>query len=170
MGFTYIIYIHKYDTRMYAGDKIESNQHMFQEIIKLNGSIYEEYTDDDDLTKVIIKKNEYSNVIRYLVLPFHRFSKSYFTIILSNEEITMKELTDLIYNFYNKKELTLLDLKNLDEDDVYDYISEITSDKKENPQLVVNPINIMGDKTFLEYISVYNDNADDIQYMLHLGS
>ena len=54
-----------------------------QEIIKLNGSIYEEYTDDDDLTKVIIKKNEYSNVIRYLVLPFHRFSKSYFTIILS---------------------------------------------------------------------------------------
>ena len=139
------------------------------EIIKLNGSIDEEYT-DDDLTKVIIKKNEYSNVIRYLVLPFHRFSKSYFTIILSNEEITMKELTDVIYDFYNKKELTLLELKNLDEDDVYDYISEITSDKKENPQLVVNPINIMGDKTFLEYISVYNDNADDVQYMLHLGS
>ena len=61
-------------------------------------------------------------------------------------------------------------MKNLDEDDVYDYISEITSDKKENPQLVVNPINIMGDKTFLEYISVYNDNADDVQYMLRLGS
>ena len=140
-----------------------------KENIILNGMINEEYT-DGDLTKVIIKKNEYCNVIRYLVLPIHRFSKSYFTIILSNEEITMKELTDLIYDFYNKKELTLLELKNLDEDDVYDYISDITSDKKENPQLVINPKDIMGDKKFLEYISVYNDNSDDIQYMLHLGS
>jgi hypothetical protein len=139
------------------------------EKIKLNGTIEEEYK-DDDLTKVIIEKNIYSNVIRYLILPFHRFNKNYHTIILQNETITIKELTDIIYDFYNKKELTLFDLKNLDEDDVYDYITEITISKKENPKLVVNPIDIMGDKTFLEYISIYEDQSGDIQYMLHLGS
>jgi hypothetical protein len=50
-------------------------------------------------------------------------------------------------NFYNKKELTLLDLKNLDEDDVYDYISEITSDKKENPQFYLT-FSIEGDSNY----------------------
>ena len=139
------------------------------EKIRLNGSIEEEYK-DDDLTKVIIEKNIYSNVVRYLILPFHRFSKNYHTIILQNETITIKELTDIIYDFYNKKELTLFDLKNLDDDDVYDYITEITISKKENPKLVVNPIDIMGDKTFLEYITIYEDQSGDIQYMLHLGS
>ena len=125
--------------------------------IRFNGTIDEEYK-DDDLTKVIIEKNIYSNVVRYLILPFHRFSKNYYTIILSNETITIKELTDIIYDFYNKKELTLFDLKNLNDDDVYDYITEITISKKENPKLVVNPIDIMGDQ------------SGDIQYMLHLGS
>lgn len=139
------------------------------EKIRLNGTIEEEYK-DDDLTKVIIEKNIYSNVVRYLILPFHRFSKNYHTIILQNEIITIKEITDIIYDFYNKKELTLFDLKNLDDDDVYDYITEITISKKENPKLVVNPIDIMGDKTFLEYITIYEDQSGDIQYMLHLGS
>jgi hypothetical protein len=37
-----VTYIHTYDTRMYAGDKIESNQHMFQEIIKLKNMYMEE--------------------------------------------------------------------------------------------------------------------------------
>jgi len=128
--------------------------------IRFNGTI------DDDLTKVIIEKNIYSNVVRYLILPFHRFSKNYYTIILSNETITIKELTDIIYDFYNKKELTLFDLKNLNDD----YITEITISKKENPKLVVNPIDIMGEKTFLEYITIYEDQSGDIQYMLHLGS
>ena len=137
--------------------------------IRLNGTIDEKYK-DDDLEKIIIEKNIYSNVIRYLILPFHRFSKNYYTIILSNEIITLKELTDIIYDFYNKKELTLFELKNLNEDDVYDYITEITISKKENPELVVNPIDIMGDKTFLEYITIYEDQSGDIQYMLHLGS
>jgi hypothetical protein len=139
------------------------------EKIRLNGTIEEEYK-DDDLTKVIIEKNIYSNVVRYLILPFHRFSKNYHTIILQNETITIKELTDIIYDFYNKKELTLFDLKNLDDDDVYDYITDIIISKKENPKLVVNPIDIMGDKTFLEYITIYEDQSGDIQYMLHLGS
>ena len=128
--------------------------------IRFNGTI------DDDLTKVIIEKNIYSNVVRYLILPFHRFSKNYHTIILQNETITIKELTDIIYDFYNKKELTLFDLKNLNDD----YITEITISKKENPKLVVNPIDIMGEKTFLEYITIYEDQSGDIQYMLHLGS
>lgn len=140
-----------------------------KEIIKINGSIDEEYK-DDDLTKIIIEENIYSNVVRYLILPFHRFCKNYYTILLSNEKITIKELTDIIYNFYNKKDLTLLDLKNLDNDDVFDYITEITISKKEKPDLIVNPIDIMGDKIFLENISIYEDESGDIQYMLHLGS
>ena len=139
-----------------------------KEIIKLNGVIGEEYT--SDLTKVVIEKNNDTNLIRYLILPFHRFNKNYHTIILSNEKITIKELIDIINNFYTKKELNLIDLKKLDDDDVYDYITEITISKKENPKLVINPIDIMGDKRFLEYITVYEDDAGDIQYMLHLGS
>lgn len=139
-----------------------------KERIQLDGTINEEYT--MELTKVIIEENNYSNVVRYLVLPFHRFSKSYYTILLPNTQMTMKDLTDVIYNFYNKKELTLLDLKNLNESDVYDYITDITCDKKENPELHVYPTDIMGDKTFLEYITIHEDDAGDIQYMLHLGS
>ena len=137
-----------------------------KEIIKLNGVIGEEYTSEEytsDLTKVVIEKNNDTN----LILPFHRFNKNYHTIILSNEKITIKELIDIINNFYTKKELNLIDLKKLDDDDVYDYITEITISKKENPKLVINPIDIMGDKRFLEYITVYKD---DVQYMLHVGS
>ena len=159
-----------------------------KEIIKLQGLINKKYKDEndeddeneeedddkneneEDLTKIVIEKNLYSNEIRYLILPFHRFCKNYYTIILSNEKITIKELTNIIYNFYNKKELTLLDLKNLDDGDVYDYIRNITIAKKENPDLIVNPIHIMGDKKFLENITVYEDESGDIQYMLHLGS
>ena len=136
--------------------------------IELSGVIDEEYT--DNLTKVVIEENNLSNVVRYLVLPFHRFNKNYHTIMLSNQKITIKELTNIIYNFYNKTELTLLDLKNLNDEDVYDYIIEFTSAKKENPELIVNPIDIMGDKTFFEYITIYEDESHDIQYMLHLGS
>jgi len=136
--------------------------------ILLSGKIDEKYT--NDLTKIVIEKNEYSNVIRYLILPFHRFSTSYYTIILSDEQITMKDLTDVIYDFYNNKELSLLDLKNLNDNDVYDYITNMVTSKKEEPELVVHPVDIMGDKKFLEYITIYEDEAGDIQYMLHLGS
>ena len=139
------------------------------EIIKLRGSINEKYT-ADNLTKVVIGKNDDTSVIRYLILPFHRFNKNYHMIILSNETITIKELTDIIYDFYNKKELNLVDLKSLDDDDVYNYITDIITSKKENPELVVNPIDIMGDKKYLERITIYKDDANDIQYMLHLGS
>ena len=84
-----------------------------KEIIKLNGVIGEEYTSEEytsDLTKVVIEKNNDSN----LILPFHSFNKNYHTIILSNEKITIKELINIINNFYTKKELNLIDLKKLD--------------------------------------------------------
>lgn len=138
--------------------------------IKLFGLIDEKNDNQDDLEKVIIEKNEYSNVIRYLVLPIHRFCYNYKIIMLSNDEITKKDIYSIIYDFYNNTELSLIELKNLNENDCYDYITDMTINKKENHELVVHPIDIMGDKTFIESISIHEDNAGDIQYTLHLGS
>ena len=125
---------------------------------------------EENLDEIIIDENIYSNVIRYLVLPTHRFCGNYRSIILSNDVITKKEIYNQIYDFYNNTELTLNDLKNLNEDDVFDYITELTIEKKENPNLVVHPIDIMGDKKFFEGIYIETDKVGDIQYTLSLGS
>jgi hypothetical protein len=136
--------------------------------IILNGFINKKNVDQPDLSQVIITKN--INVLRYLVLPFHRFCSNYKIILLSNDEITKKEIYDIIYDFYNNSKLSLIELKSLNEYDAYNFITNVTINKKENPHMDVNPIDIMGDKIVIEYISVYEDRAGDIQYTLHLRS
>lgn len=120
--------------------------------------------------QIVIEENPNDKVVRYLVLPFHRFCENYHTILLKNKSYTLKELLGIIHTFYNQKVMTYLELKSLHSDDVFDYIDSVCKELKENPNKIIHPINIMGDKVFFEGIEVEKDNAGDIQYILHLGS
>lgn len=118
----------------------------------------------------VIPKNNDEEIVRILVLPFHRFSKNYYTMILENKAYTLYELLTIIYKFYNEKRLTYLELKSLDSDDIYEYIDDKCLHLKENPHAVITPIDIIGDKTFFQGIYYEEDNVGDIQYTLSLGS
>lgn len=122
------------------------------------------------LSNIVIEINNDNKIVRYLVLPFHRFSSNYYTIFLENKSYTLGELLNLIYDFYNNKVLNYHDLKSLNSDDVYDYIDDACIELKNNPDSIIHPINIMGDKTYFEYICIDEDNVGDIQYILCLGS
>jgi hypothetical protein len=119
---------------------------------------------------VVIEENKDETVVRYLVLPYHRFSENYNTILLKNKSYTMKELFGIIYTFYNEKVMSYLDLKSLNSSDVYEYIDDACKTLKENPNEIIHPIDIMGDKQFYEGIYIEKDGAGDIQYILRLGS
>ena len=134
--------------------------------IKINGTIDEK---PEENSQIILEENTSSN-IRYLVVPFHRFTSNNYVIGLPNSEISISDLSNIIYDFYNNKELTLLDLKKLNEDDVWEYITKKTIQKKENPELIIHPKDIMGDKIFMEFLSFYEDESGDLQVTLHLGS
>ena len=128
---------------------------------------------ETECEKIVIPNNDednYEDTVRILVLPFHRFSKNYYTMILENKSYTLYELLNIIYKFYNEKRLTYLELKSLDSDDVYEYIDNKCLHLKENPHAVINPIDIIGDKTFFQGIYYEEDNVGDIQYTLSLGS
>lgn len=120
--------------------------------------------------QIVIKENSNKSVVRYLVLPFHRFSENYHTILLKNNSYTLKELLGIIYTFYNEKTLSYLDLKSLNSEDVFEYIDNACKTLKENPNQIIHPIDIMGDKKFFEGIYIETDKVGDIQYILRLGS
>jgi hypothetical protein len=125
--------------------------------------------DDEEKNKIVIPKNTKNN-IRYLTLPTHRFCKNYEVIILGDGEHTAFDILNIIYEFYNNKELSLIDLKRLDEDDVWDYVKDATDLKKENPEEKIYYTHIMGDKMFFEGVYYCEDKSKDIQYYLSLGS
>jgi hypothetical protein len=119
---------------------------------------------------VVIEENSDESVVRYLVLSCHRFSENYHTILLKNKSYTLKELLDIIYTYYNDKVMSYLDLKSLNSHDVWDYIDDACKTLKENPNQIIHPIDIMGDKKFFEGIYIEKDGAGDVQYILRLGS
>jgi len=79
------------------------------------------------------------------------------------------EVIDVIYHFYNTKELTLSDLQKLDEDDSWNYIKNAKELKTTNPMKKVHYINIMGDCVFFEGLKCIEDSKN-IEYSLMLGS
>lgn len=117
----------------------------------------------------IVVQNQ-NNISAYLILPFQRFNENQFWIELKNSTYTLEELLNVIYEFYNCKNLTLDDLEKLNSNDVYDYINNAKNKLINNPDSIVHPIEIMGDKRYFEGIIV-NDNAHNIVlYYLRLGS
>jgi hypothetical protein len=118
---------------------------------------------------IVLNKVEGPNC-RYLTLPIHRFEHNYKIIILDNEEYTYCRLMMVIYDFYNNKELTYEDLKNINEDDVYDYVTDLVKLKKENPNQKVFYSDVLAGKKYMENIFVNTDKAGDTQYYLSLGS
>jgi len=127
-------------------------------------------TQDKYLNKKAIIKNEDKKVVRYLVVPLHRFSLNYYTILLDNKEYSIGDILTIIYEFYNKKELSYTELKSLNSCDVYDYINEQCLELKSDPCKKVYPINIMGDLIKFHKIYIDYDKCGDIQYMLHLDT
>lgn len=122
------------------------------------------------LNKTAIIKNEDKKIVRYLVLPLHRFSLNYYTILLDNIEYSIEDILTIIYEFYNNKELSYTELKSLNSCDVYDYINEQCLELKADPCKKVYPIDIMGDLIKFDRIYIDYDKCGDIQYMLHLVS
>jgi len=160
---------------------INQNKIIMREIIwiitndinKITKTPDDELLTDIDKNKVVIPKNKTKNKtkkIRYLTLPIHRFSLNYEVIILNNNEYKVIDIINIINDFYNIKELTLLDLKRLNEDDVYNYIKNATILKKKNPEQKIHYTDIMGDKRYFEGIYYREDDMKDIQYYLLLGS
>jgi hypothetical protein len=121
------------------------------------------------MKKVAILKNDSNNVVRYLVLPMHRFSLNYHTILLENKEYLLEDILTIIYQFYNEKKLTYIELKSLNSCDVYDYINGLCLELKLDPNKNVYPIDIMGEKVIFDKIYIDLDNCGDIQYMLYLN-
>ncbi len=107
---------------------------------------------------------------RFLLLPTHRFCQTFKIVKLDNEEYTYYRLLSVIYNFYNEIELTYEDLKNINDDDVYDIVTNLTIEKKKNPNLKIYYSDVQGGKDRMENIFINKDNAGDTQYYLLLGS
>lgn len=124
--------------------------------------------DEAFFNKVLIEKNHSNKNKRYLVLPVQRFAKNYKVIVLSDEEITIKELLLTIYKFYNEKVLTFEEIKEIDDDDVFNYVTDACNYFKKGE--IVHYIDVMGDKRFYEFIYSYVDGSGDTQYILSLAS
>jgi len=130
-------------------------------------SVYKSLNENDK-NKIVIPKNK-TTKNRYIKVPVQRFSKNYEYILLDKEEYSAMEVIDVIYHFYNTKEITLSDLEKLDNDDVFDYIKNAKELKTTNPTEKIHYINIMGDCVFFEGLK-YNEGQKSIVYSLMLGS
>jgi hypothetical protein len=121
----------------------------------------------DNLFNIIIRENDSKN-FRYLCMPLHRLNKNYFTIILDDDEYTLYRLLNVIYNFYVNYNLSIQELKQLDEDDEYDIISNLINELKKGEIENIYPIDIVSYKHFFEYIATNVDKNNDTQYYLQL--
>jgi len=148
--------------------KIEEKYgNLFQKMLDIK-AVYKPI-DDIEKNKIVIPKNNKNN-IRYLTLPTHRFCKNYEVIILGDEEHTALDILKIIDEFYNRKELSLLDLKRLNEDDVWNHIATATKEKKLNPNKKIYYSRIISSLCFFQGIYYCEDDSKDIQYYLSLGS
>lgn len=123
---------------------------------------------ENDKNKIIIPKNKI-NKNRFIKVPVHRFSKNYEKILLDKEEYCAIDIINIIYHFYNSKELTLNDLQRLNDDDVFDYVKKAKQLKTTNTSKKIYYINVMGDCVYFEGLRSY-EYPNSIEYDLLLGS
>jgi hypothetical protein len=99
---------------------------------------------------------------KMLIVPVHRFEEYYEYINLSKYNITLKQLLKILFNYYNKEEITLQQLK-LIPNDIDDYVKDAI--KKHKTEKIYR-INIVGSLCRYEGIcEIYNG-----VYKLNLGS
>lgn len=111
------------------------------------------------LNEIILSKS-ISN--KLLIVPVHRFEEYLEYIELSNNDITLKQLFNILYNYYNKEEITLEQLKKIP-NDMDDYVRDAIKKYKTTK---VYRINIIGSLCRYEGIYRISDNV----YRLILGS
>jgi len=111
------------------------------------------------LNTIIIPKSISNNL---LIVPNHRFEEYFEYIDLSNDDITLKKLFNILFEYYNKQELSLAQIKKIPNDidnHVKDAIEKIKFNK-------VYRIDIIGNLCRYEGLYKITDNI----YRLILGS
>jgi len=130
-------------------------------------SVYKIFNENDK-NKIVIPEN-ITNKNRFIKVPVQRFSQNYEKISLDNEEYCTIDIINIIYHFYNSKELSLNDLEKLNENDIFEYIKNAKQLKITNPNDKIYYINIMGDCVYFEGL-ISNEDFNSIEYSLMLGS
>jgi hypothetical protein len=130
--------------------KYDNNKKLIEKYgeLELNriDSVYKPLNENDK-NKIAIPEN-ITNKNRFIEVPVHRFSQNYEKIQLDNNEYSTIDIINIIYHFYNSKELTLIDLEKLNDDDCWNYIKNAKELKTTNPTEKIYYINIMGDCVF----------------------
>jgi hypothetical protein len=88
------------------------------------------------LNKIILPES-ISN--KMLIVPVHRFEEYFEYINLSKDNITLKQLLKILFNYYNKEEISLQQLK-LIPNDIDDYVKNAI--KKLRPIFTFSPFEI----------------------------
>ena len=111
------------------------------------------------LNEIIIPESISNNI---LIVPVQRFEKYLEHIDLSNKDITLKNLFNILFKYYNKEELTLEQLKRIP-NDIDDYVKDA---KKKIKTDKVYRIDIIGSLCRYEGLYKITNNI----YKLALGS
>ena len=111
------------------------------------------------LNKIILPESISDKI---LIVPVHRFEEYFEYINLSKNNITLKQLLKILFNYYNKEEITLQQLK-LIPNDIDDYVNDAIKNHKTEK---IYRINIVGSLCRYEGIREIYNNV----YKLKLGS
>ena len=111
------------------------------------------------LNEIIIPESISNNI---LIVPVHRFEEYLEYIDLSNKDITLKSLFNILFKYYNKEKLTLEHLKRIP-NDIDDYVKDARKKIKIDK---VYRIDIIGSLCRYEGIYEITNNI----YKLVLGS
>jgi hypothetical protein len=112
------------------------------------------------LDSVAIKKNFFK---MSLIIPVSRDESAHVSLTIKKSGVTYRELFTLLYDYYNKHELSLKELYEIGNDG-WDYVKDaIARVKKGKTQYLID---IMGDLCRFEDVRKIRENT----YMLILGS
>ena len=124
--------------------------------------IFEDDEERPDLIERYLSKIISNNAI-ILIVPIHRFRENNYSLRIEGPIDGYKILNE-IYHFYNHQKVTKKIIKDLNEDDVFDYVKKVKAKMNNNRE--VHYIDLMGDLIFFEGISKQMGNV----YFLELGS